>query len=282
MTELKNFIHFKGSILSKSILLLLIVVGAGCHHGFRKIQKNEDWRVKYEAALEFYARKDYYRTALLLEDIRPKTRGLPEGEKVEFFLGYCQFYEKTYLLAADQFKSFYETYGRSSFAEEAEFMAAQSLFVASPPAHLDQNSSVDAMQAMQTFLNKYPISKFYDKSVDVITKTQTRLEAKGFDNAKQYYKIRQYKAAVIALKNFAQEFPDSKLLEQAMVIRITAQYKLADQSFTSLQKERYQSVVDFYTEMIDAFPEGKLSRDVEKYYSDSLSKLNKLKSDKNS
>lgn len=255
---------------------------ASCHAKFRRAQKSEDWRIKYEASMEYYEKKDYYRAALLFEDIRPNTRGLPEGEKVEFYLAYCQFYEKTYLLAADQFKSFYETYGRSDFAQEAEFMSAFSLYSASPPSNLDQGSAIESMDAMQGFLNKYPTSTFYDRAVEVISTSQQKLERKGFENAKQYLKIRQYKAAVIALQNFVKEFPDSKLAEEAIVLRITAQYKLAEQSMPSLQKVRYQSVVDFYQEMMDAYPEGKLARDVEKYYSDSISKLNKLKTNKNS
>jgi outer membrane protein assembly factor BamD len=232
--------------------------------------------------MEYYEKKDYYRAALLFEDIRPNTRGLPEGEKVEFYLAYCQFYEKTYLLAADQFKSFYETYGRSDFAQEAEFMSAFSLYSASPPPNLDQGSAIESMEAMQTFLNKFPTSTFSDRAVEVITTSQQKLERKGFENAKQYLKIRQYKAAVIALQNFVKEFPDSKLAEEAIALRITAQYKLAEQSLPGLQKDRYQTVVDYYHEMMDNFPEGKLARDVEKYYTDSISKLNKLKTNKNS
>jgi outer membrane protein assembly factor BamD len=161
-------------------------------------------------------------------------------------------------------------------------MYAFSLYKDSPPPNLDQGSGIDAMDAMQAFLNKYPASTYYDRAVEVITTSQQKLERKGFENAKQYVRIKQYKSAVIALKNFGIEFPDSKLQEEAAALRITAQYRLAEESFTSLQQERYQSVVDFYQEMIDAFPESKYTRDVEKYYSESISKLNKLKLNKNS
>jgi len=70
------------------------MVVSGCSSKFRKIQKNEDWRVKFEAALTYYEKKDYYRAALLFEDIRPIVRGLPEGEEVEFYLAYCQYTKK--------------------------------------------------------------------------------------------------------------------------------------------------------------------------------------------
>jgi outer membrane protein assembly factor BamD len=269
-------------VSSFAIVAVCGLLLASCHAKFRRIQKNEDWRVKFEASLEYYEKKDYYRAALLFEDIRPNTRGLPEGEKVEFYLGYCHFYEKTYFLAADQFKSFYETYGRSEFAEEAQFMNAFSLYTSSPPSNLDQSSAIEAMDAMQAFLNRYPASKFYDKAVDVISTSQKRLERKGFDNARQYVRIKQYKAAVLALKNFAQEFPDSQLLEEAVALRVTAQYRLAEQSLPSLQLARYQDVVATYQEMIDSYPDSKFLRDVEKFYSQSIERINTLKPNKNS
>lgn len=265
------------SLSRVSVVFALLAVLAGCHARFRRIQKSEDWRVKYEAATEYYEKKDYYRAALLFEDIRPQTRGLPEGEKVEFFLGYCHYYEKTYLLAADQFKSFYETYGRSGFAEEAQFMYAYSLYTSAPPDNLDQSEGIEAMDAMQEFLNRYPTTKFYDRSVEVITKSQHKLEKKGFENAAQYLKIQQYKAAVIALQNFCQEFPDSEMVEDALAMKIISQYKLAEESLTSLQLERYQAVVDFYQQMLDQYPKSKMLREVEKLYSASLIKINQLK-----
>ena len=127
-----------------SFLVGSVGLGTSCSK-FRKIEKSGDWRIKYEAALNYYDKEDYYHSALLFEQIRPIVRGLPEGEKVEFLLAYCQYNERTYLLASAQFKSFYETYGRSAQAQEAHFMYAYSLYVASPEYNLDQTSSIEAM-----------------------------------------------------------------------------------------------------------------------------------------
>jgi outer membrane protein assembly factor BamD len=249
---------------------------------FRKIQKSEDWRVKYEAALNYYNKKDYYHSAILFEEIRPIVRGLPEGEKVEFYLAYCQYNEKTYLLASNQFKTFYETYGRSQLAEEAQFMYAYSLFVASPDSNLDQTESIESMGAMQNFINQYPDSKFAEKAVEVIVNSQRKLETKGYENAKQYFKLRQYKAAIIAFDNFKKHFPDSFYLEEMAYLKVFAQYKFAQQSFTHLQSERYSLVVQYHQELIENFPESKFLKETQKYYADSLDKINQLKTTKNS
>lgn len=252
--------------------LIAIVILAGSCSKFRRIQKSEDWRVRYEAGLNYYAKKDYYRASLLFEDILPIVRGLPEGEKVEFYLAYCQFNEKTYLLASNQFKTFYETYGRSQLAEEAHFMYAFSLYTASPSSNLDQTEGIEAMDAMQVFLNKYPDSKFRDRAAEVITICHDKLEEKGFDNARQYLKLRSYQAAIIAFDNFRKNFPDSKYLEEVAYLKVVSQYKYAERSFADLQPKRFKAVVEFYQELIDAYPDSKFLKEAEKMYSESVTR----------
>jgi outer membrane protein assembly factor BamD len=257
-------------------ITLIVLLGASCSK-FRKIEKSQDWRVKYDAALNYYAKKDFYKASVLLEQILPIVRGLPEGEKTQFYLAYCQFQEQYYLLAAEQFKTFYETYGRSAFAEEARYMYAYSLYQASPNPNLDQTSSIEAMAAMQEFLNRYPNSQFREKSIEVIFTAQEKLEKKGFDNAYQYYKMRSYKAAIVALNNFKDNFPDSDYLEEVSYLVIAAEYKLALQSIASKQSDRFKAVVEHYKEFIDDYPKSEFLKEAEKYYADSLSKLNKSK-----
>lgn len=259
-----------------SYFLVVLLVAASCSK-FRRIEKSQDWRVKYEAALNYYGKKEHYKASVLFEQILPIVRGLPEGEKVQFYLAYCQFYDKLYLLASEQFKTFYETYGRSTMAEEARYMYAFSLYESSPNSNLDQTSSINAMAAMQEFLNRYPNSKFREQSIEVIFTTQAKLEKKGFDNAYQYYKMRSYKAAIVALNNFKDNFPDSKYLEQTYYLVVDAEYRLAEQSIRTKQPERYKAVVEHYKEFVDRYPESKFLRDAERIYAQSLEKLNQSK-----
>lgn len=257
-------------------IILILLIGVSCST-FRRIVKSQDWRVKYEAALNYYSKKSYYKASVLFEQILPIVRGLPEGEKVQFYSAYCQYYEKLYLLAAEQFRTFYETYGRSTLAEEARFMYAFSLYQQSPNSWLDQTSSIDAMASMQEFLNRFPNSKFKDKAIEAIFTVQEKMEAKGFDNANQYFRMRQYKAAIVSFGNFTSNYPDSKYVEEASYLIIVANYRLAEQSIRSKQQERYLSAVENYKAFVDKFPQSGFLRDAEKLYAESLVKINKLK-----
>jgi outer membrane protein assembly factor BamD len=133
------------------------------------------------------------------------------------------------------------------------------------------------MDAMQTFLNLHPDSKYRDQAIEVITVSQQKLERKGYEGAKQYLKVRSYKAAIIAFDNFKKSFPDSNYLEELAYLKVQAQFRLARQSLISLQKERFTSVVEFYKEFIDAYPQSRYVREAEKLYSESQNQINKLK-----
>ncbi len=257
-------------------LFLVLVLAISCGK-FRKIERSEDWRVKYEAALTYYEKEDYYRASVLFEQILGIVRGLPEGEKVQFYLAYCQYYDKLYLLASEQFKTFYETYGRSQMAQEARYMYAYSLYRASAGPNLDQSSSIDGMMAMQEFLNRYPDSKFTEQANEVIRASQIKLEQKGFQNAEQYHKMRQYKAAIVALNNFMNNFPDSQYREEARFLVIESEFLLAEKSFRYRQADRYKAVIEHYEEFVDEYPESKFLRDAEKYYTQSLNQVKTLK-----
>jgi len=261
--------------LTLVFVVLMVALSSSCSK-FRKIEKSEDWRVKYEGGINYYNKKDYYRASVLFEQILPIVRGLPEGEKVQFYLAYCQYYDRLYLLASEQFKTFYETYGRSPMAEEARFMYAYSLYSATPDINLDQSSSIDAMGAMQEFVNRYPESKFTERAVEVILTAQEKLEQKGFANAYQYYKMKMFKAAIVSLNNFKNNFPDSEYLEEAYFLVIDSEFRLAEQSITAKQQERYQAVVDYYLEFLERYPESKFLREAEKMYAESLGRVNKF------
>jgi outer membrane protein assembly factor BamD len=149
-----------------------------------------------------------------------------------------------------------------------------------PDSSKDQQSSIEAMNAMQNFLNRYPGSQFLNRAVDVITVSQQKLEKKGFDNAKHYLKLKMFEAAVISLDNFKKNYPDSKYLEEGAYLKVQAEFELASVSIATKQLERFNTTLDYYKELVDNFPNSNFLKDAERYYTESLERVNKLKSNK--
>lgn len=250
----------------------MIAALSGCSK-FRKIQKNPDWKVKYEAALKYFEEEDYYRSNLLFEEILPIIRGTREAELANFKYAYTFYNQRQYILSAHYFKTFLEVYGRSEYLEESNYRYAHSLYMQSPPASLDQTDTYGAIAAMQEFLNKYPSSKYAEEADKLINEMQQKLEKKAYENAKLYHKLRRYKSAIIAFKNFKYDYPDSEYREEIAYLAVETAFDLAEVSIYSKQEERYTQTIELYEEFVDRYPKSKFLPQAEKYYADSRKEL---------
>lgn len=266
------------------ILLSLVTLAfsSSCASKFRKIQKSADWEVKYNAAVEYFENEDFYKASMLFEEVIPIMIGRPEAEKAQFLFAYSHYHQGNRLLSAHYFKSFFDTYRRSKHAEEALYMHAFSLFRESPKYDLDQTSTIEAINAMQNFINIYPYSEYKNQANEIIDQLQLKLEKKAFEKARQYYKLENLKAAVVAFENFQQLYPDSHFNEEASYYKVDAQYRYASRSIIPRQQERYGETIKYYQEFIDNYPESKYIRDAEKIYEDTLEALSDLNERNNS
>ncbi|NJL13042.1 MAG: outer membrane protein assembly factor BamD [Microscillaceae bacterium] len=214
----------------------------------------------------------------MLEEIIPLIIGTRESEKAQFYFAYCNYHQNQLDRAAYYFQRFYQTFRASKFAEEARYMQVRSLFENAPPFNLDQSSTLEAISTTQSFLNAYPNSSFFEECTSILKKLQIRLEKKAFENARLYYKIGSYQAAVVAFGNFQRDFPDSDLNEEAAYLKLDAQFKYAEQSTDRRKRERYDETITYYEYIIDNFPSSRYLKSAQKIYERSLNEIGKLPS----
>ena len=262
-----------------TVLFLLIgtLLLGSCASGYQKLLKSTDVNKKYEAAVTYYDKGDFFRAGTLLEDLIPLLKGRPEAEKAQFYFANTNYKQRNYVLSAFYFKTFTDTYPNSEYAEEASYLHAKSLFLDSPGFELDQTNTVSALESIQDFLNRYPTSKFKDETDNMSQELQKKLENKAFESAKLYYQLRYNQAAVVALTNFQQQFPASAFAEQAGFLRITAQYAWAQESVVSKQRERFLEAVSFYQQYLDAYPKSKNLKAAQDMYDTSQAEIIRLK-----
>jgi len=261
-------------------LLIFTAVVLGSCSKFAKLQKEGTLEQKYEAALQYYKKADYYHAGLLFEEITPLLNGKDarQAELAQFYNAYCNFKQSNYNMAQFLFKNFYETFQRSEYAQESLYMHAYSLYKDSPNSNLDQTNTLTAISALQDFINTYPESAFREESTQLILELRDKLERKAYDKAKLYYKtseanIANYRSAVVAINNYQKDFPDSKYNEELAFLRVDAQYNLAKLSFIEKQKERYQDVSKYYLAFLDKYPNSKYIRQAERYYENTVKEL---------
>ncbi len=263
-----------GIILFGLIITMLV---SSCSE-FQQVQKSQDVDEKYASAISYYDKGDYYRAGLLFEELIPLFIGRKEAELSQFYYAYCHYHQNQLSLANYYFDHFATTFPRSEKTEEALYMKCKSIYYQTPKSNLEQNSTLDALEAIQIFTNRYPKSEFVEKCNDMVDKLNFKLERKEYDNAKLYLKLRYYKAAVIAFDNFVKTFPGSKDLEEIYLLKVEAQASLAEISVIEKQKERYDKAVLFYQNYVDKFPNGTMLNKADQLYSQILSNLGRVTS----
>lgn len=242
-----------------------MVFTIGCSD-YNRILKSPNPEIKYAKAIELYDKEDYARASPLLEELVPLYRGTEKGKRVYYYYCYASYYLGYRISAAYHFKQFANTYPHSEEAQDAMFMAAFCNYLESPVPSLDQDPTYQALEELQIFSNTYPDSPLLDSANKLVDELRAKLEAKAYINASQYFKIRRYKAAIVSLNNFQEEYPLSDYSEQVKLLVLKSYYYLAINSIDEKKEERFDEGIEAYYDFIDNFASGKYVNEAESYF----------------
>jgi outer membrane protein assembly factor BamD len=249
-------------IIYISLILLII---SSCSE-YQKILKSSDYELKYKAAITYYEKNDFVRAAGLLEELKDIYRGTAKAEKIYFYYAGSLYGQKQYILAGYHYGVFARTYPQSKYTEESAYKSAYCSYLNASPPSLDVSYTQAAINDLQLFIEKYPKSEKVKECNNLIDDLRERLEIKAFNNAKLFYKMRDYKASVIALKNVLIDFPDTKYREEILYLIVKSSYLLAKNSVKEKKNERYQKTISEYFIFADTFPESEKTKELKRYY----------------
>lgn len=247
-------------------LLVSMIVLSSCSK-YQKLLKSSDNDLKYEKAIAYYEKQEYFRAQQLFEQIYTFFRGTDKAEKISYLNSYCYYKQKDYIMGGYQFKSFASSYPSSKYAEECAYMSAYCSYLDSPRSSLDPTSTNDAIAAMQLFINQHPESERVEECNKLIDELRGKLETKAYSIAEMYYKMADYKAAIVSFNNLLKDFPESPQKENIMYEILLAKYDYAINSIESKKKDRLNDALETLHSLKIEYPNGEHSsqaRNIEK------------------
>lgn len=236
---------------------------------YQKVLKETDVKAKYDMAEKLYNEGDYKRAVRLFEQIAPSYVGRPQGERVMFFFADSYFKNGDYYLSGYQFERFVKSYPRSDKIQEASFLGAKSYYQLSPRYSLDQTETDKALLKLQTFINNYSESEYFEEANAMARELTTKKEKKEIEIAKQFNKLGEFNlpvliSAITAFDNFITDNPGSVYREEALYYRIEATTRLAVNSTEDKKKERLEEALDSYNNLLRYFPETRFKQEADK------------------
>lgn len=203
-----------------------------------------------KAANENFAKKKWKNALALYDRLTNLVAGTDDFPNVGFNTAYANYYDENYKLAGHQFKNFAVNFSKDPRAEEASYMSALCYYEGSMDYNLDQSTTETAINELQDFLNNYPNSERSKNIGQLIDELSYKLEFKAYENARQYFKMGDYKAANVALDNVLEDFPSTKLRPKIYDYIMKSRYELATKSIYDLKDERIESALS-YTKMVE-------------------------------
>ncbi len=237
--------------------LLSGVLLLSCKSTFEKVRTSNDAPLMYKHANKLYADKEYFKASTLYDLIFTAFRGQKEAEDIFFNNAYCNYYLKNYETSNYMFTSYGNTFFNSERKEEADFMAAYSIYQTSPDYKLDQTSTYKAIDLLQSFANVYPESKRLSECNKLIDQLRQKLETKTLEQGKLYYNLQHYQGAITTLENLLIEFPDTKNDKEIRSLMVRSAYEWAINSIFEKQKERFLKTVELCDTYVKKYPSGK-------------------------
>lgn len=236
---------------------------------FSKLLKSPDTELKYQAAVEYYEKKDYSKAITLLEDISRSYKGSETAENILYMLADSYYHKKDYISAAHYYEVYTNTYLNGKYYGEALFMLGYSHYKDSPEYDLDQTETYSAIEKLQLYLAVLPRGPHADEAKSMIAELYDKLAFKELANATLYYNLgnhngNNYRSAVITAQNAMNDYPDSKYIEDYALVVVRAKYKEAINSVHKKKRQRCEDAWDECYYFMREYPESTHLKEVNK------------------
>ncbi len=254
------------------VLIIGIFLGS-CGKGVTKILKNPDPAYKLRMAEQYFVKEKYSLAQQIFEDIMPYYKTSKEFEDIYYKYAFCAYNQNDYMNAENLFKSFLQIFPNSTKAEEVDYMRAYCFYKQSPKPLLDQTNTLKTIGMMQTFINTHPGSVRNKEAGEIIDICRAKLETKDYKSAMLYYDLGQFRAAGVTFSALLNAYPESLLADEYKFMIIKSFYRFAELSVEEKKEERYTQVINECNEFSERFPESKLKKEVEQFYTQSQNNI---------
>ncbi|MFA7686473.1 MAG: outer membrane protein assembly factor BamD [Moheibacter sp.] len=247
------------------LIAVVLLLAVSCNKRYEAAMKSTDKDLILQTANEFFAEGKWPFAVELYTKVASSFSGTEEAANILYNSAEANFQDKNYRLAAHQFKNFYVTNPADPRAEDAAFKSAYAYYTDSPKYNLDQTSTYNAMNELQSFINAFPESPKVEEANGYINELREKLEKKAFEIAKIYHKTLKFKAAALAFDNMLDDYPDTKYREEAMMYSLRSKYELAvNYSRFETAELRLQNTVTQYKLLVKAYPNTKFKEEADK------------------
>ncbi|MBI3872978.1 MAG: outer membrane protein assembly factor BamD [candidate division Zixibacteria bacterium] len=197
-------------------------------------------------ALSLYDKHKWDKAKPEFESVIFNHPGATIVDSAQFYLAMCNYRQRDYVVAADEFQRLRTRYPTSPLVELADLMRCRSLLRVAPGnTGLDQDQTETALAQLNIFRDNHPVSPLLPAVDSLSREAYRRLSQHDYRAALLYHRLGRYQAARIYFQEVIDKYTDSPLVPDALFFMGEGQRR----------SDSLDSAISYYEKLIYSFPD---------------------------
>ncbi len=210
---------------------------------------------RFNIANDYYENEKYRKAIEYYETIVFDRNSVYTSE-AQFKLALCYFNRKNYIDARFNFEQLIKQFPENSKVADAHFYIGECYFYESPKSHYTQEETLQAIEAFEVFLDKFPADLKRVEALNFIKLCQKKLAEKKYFNGYLYYRIKDYSSSLMYLNEVIEA-------DYKNEFDLKARYYCSKIWLNRKQPEKAQP---YYKTMQLKYPDSRETRKLAKYF----------------
>ncbi len=151
------------------------------------------------------------------------------ADDAQFYLAESYFLDGDYKLAAFNYNKLRTSFPNSSFNKTALFKSGEAYYKSSLSYDRDQRETRYAIDVFNGFAQIYAADSLVDTARQRVRELRGKLAEREYETAELYWKMEDYKSALIYYERVIDQYPDTQYFDPASAGKLRAQRELGEQ-----------------------------------------------------
>lgn len=205
----------KATVILFLLVSVSLLISSGCGKK-STLTEGEEGRFLYEEGLALYKKRKYSRA---IDRFKKILEDYPFGPYIAdstLFVADSYYYDKKYEDASTYYSDFVSLHPDQPKAPYSQYQKGMSLYKDILTIDRDQTTTKKAILALQELKRRYPDSSYTEQASNLIKICRNRLAERELYIGLFYMKNKNYKGALVRLKEMLRNYPESDFNDDAL------------------------------------------------------------------
>jgi outer membrane protein assembly factor BamD len=216
--------------LIKTLLPLLCVAAAALAScgGSSQTITGDTAEARFKRGMAALEDKDYQKAQTEFNTIILQDPASEYADDAQYYLAESYFLDGDYKLAAFNYNKLRTSFPNSSFNKSALFRSGEAYYYSSLSYDRDQRETRYAIDVFKGFAQIYATDSLADTARARVKELRSKLAEREYRTAELYWKMEDYKSALIYYDRVIDQFPDTEYFDLASAGKLKAQREIGE------------------------------------------------------